>query len=225
MLPKVITIFVSDIIWILYLCTSGLHNRKMPNQKLQLTFFSSRNAAVNDLEKRCAKRSSDEAADLWKHAWQRYKIESSQFIKPPKCFQKSDPTSPTKVQAWRIRYRALTIKHFLPFFRARLEFSTGQATKRYEKVIDLLESWKAISPEHIWKEPAIPENIIKLPRPEPLSIVSLPRPPFTSSCNISSEVLPSKDPARTQSETCMGMCGDSDFSSEDEVLEFFSELA
>jgi len=197
----------------------------MSDQKMQLTFFSSRNAAVQDLADRCAKTSSKEASELWKHAWQRFKIKSSQFIELPKCFPKNNPNSPEKVRAWRIRYQALAIKHFLPFFRSRVEYATGKAKKRYENVINLLKSWKAISPEHIWKESIIPKECIKLPMPEPKSTLLLPRPPFKSSCNISSQVGPQENLDRTTH--CTGVRADREFdcSSEDEILEFVYDLA
>ena len=151
----------------------------MTGKKLEFTIFPSRAAAARQLQSRCAKKSAGEPADLWKNAWQHFQMESSYFIKPEKCFPKSDPKAKINVSVWRIKYRALTIKHFLPYFKDRVKLVSGKAKKQLLDSISLLEEWKNHTPESLWAEEVSTKKkeIIKFPKPQPPTQLQLPRPP------------------------------------------------
>ena len=183
----------------------------------KLQIFTSRSAAVSSLQPRCAKNVNKEVSDLWKFAWQRYKMEMSRFIKPDKCFSRSDPEYKEKVKVWRKQYKALTVKHFLPYYKAKLPFLSGKAKKRYSEVIAFLNAWKSESDIMLWDTSHVDSNKVRLPSRVPPSQLEFPRPPRFPSISVSLPRPHCLDPTR-QADVQSASLGCSDSSSEDEIL-------
>ena len=120
-----------------FLCGTGMD----PLLDLKVEFASSRKIHSDSLRERCRKINVDKEAILWENAWKRFKIESNHFIPRHKCFSISDKKSVRNRKLYKKKYRILAIKHFLPYFKRKVPFLTGDIKIRYEKVISLLHFW------------------------------------------------------------------------------------
>lgn len=142
------------------------------NENFRVSFFKNRTAAADSLQRRCAQKSNSKSALLWKNAWERFKFDTSHIIETPKCIRKSDNRAGHKKEVFDVSYRRLAVKHFLPYYKSKVTFLTGNAKKRYIEVIELLESWRADFPVDplISVEKIAPINFPKADPPPPINL-------------------------------------------------------
>ena len=152
-----------------------------PLPALKVEFAPSRTAHADALRGRCKRKRVEKEALLWKNAWKRFKIESDHFIPPPKCFPISDKDAKKNRKNYVLEYRILAVKHFLPYYKRKLPFLTGDIKRRYQKVISFLNLWKTEIPEKLRPITQKKKESVKLAVPSPLPQSMLPTPPMFKS--------------------------------------------
>ena len=150
--------------------------RIMFDSEFKVEIYKSRTDAANRLKDRC-KSVNGLDSRLWKDAWDRFTVDAFAQIPKHPCFRYSDPKAKEKRKEYNLQYKLECIRRFLPKFKDKAAFVTGEAKKSNERLIELLESWKCDLPPGTCIKMPLSKSDICLQVPEAPEPIMLPLPP------------------------------------------------